>query len=164
MRKAAFVVVSLSVLATVAHAQTSPCAGSEVPYDTVLQRPAPDLDLEDQDAVVIRNERQWCEFWGWSKPCDTYGIDFSNEVALAVYMPDWACDRADLTELCSAGGRHLRVVVDVVASRPCLLPVVIPPRWYVIEVDKPVATACTEYIWTFNVAGEPPYTQTYGCE
>jgi hypothetical protein len=164
MRKAAFVVVSLSVLATVAHAQTSPCAGSEVPYDTVLQRPAPDLDLEDQDAVVIRNERQWCEFWGWSKPCDTYGIDFRNEVALAVYMPDWACDRADLTELCSAGGRHLRVVVDVVASRPCLLPVVIPPRWYVIRVDKPVATACTEYIWTFNVQGEPPYTQTYGCE
>jgi hypothetical protein len=44
------------------------------------------------------------------------------------------------------------------------LPVVIPPVWDVIEVDKPVATACTEYIWTFNVAGEPPYTQTYGCE
>ena len=163
MRKAAFVVVLLNVLVTVAHAQTSPCAGSEVPYDTVLQRPAPDLDLEDQDAVVIRNERQWCEFWGWSKPCDTYGIDFSNEVALAVYVPQGTCSMGDLTELCSAGGRHLRVVVDVVAYIPCL-PVVIPPVWDVIEVDKPVATACTEYIWTFNYGGRPPYTQTYGCE
>jgi len=163
MRKVAFVVVSLCVFVTVAHAQTSPCTGSEVPYDTVLQRPAPYLDMEDQDAVVVRNEQQWCKFWGWSKPCDTYGIDFSNEVALAVYMPQGTCGMGDLTELCSAGGRHLRVVVNVVAYNPCL-PVITPPQWYVIEVDKPVATVCTEYIWTFNDEVEPLYTQTYGCE
>ena len=122
------------------------------------------MRVEDSHRLALLHEYTPDKAKGSKAKKGQFSPDFRNEVALAVYMPDWACDRADLIELCSAGGRHLRVVVDVVASRPCLLPVVIPPRWYVIRVDKPVATACTEYIWTFNVQGEPPYTQTYGCE
>jgi hypothetical protein len=165
MRSTVLVIALICVAATASFAAEPPCPGHEIPYEFVLERPAPYLDPEDQDAVVIRNEKQWCEFWGWDKPCDTAGIDFSNEVALAVYLPQVpACDTRDLTEVCGAGGRHLRVVVDVVVNRPCLVPAFIPSHWYVVTVDKPVASACTEYIWTFNVQGEPPYTQSYGCE
>lgn len=106
--------------------------------------------------LVIRNERQWCEFWEQAHgrraeppPCDLSLVDFRHEVVIASSMPGSnGCVGIGIANIESGRGHRrglgrrrggLRVFVrDIVPGRNCLCTqsFVFPVR--AVVVSKPV--------------------------
>ena len=98
--------------------------------------------------LVIRNQRQWCEFWEQAHDtradppsCDLSLLDFRHEVVIASAIAGGnGCYRIDITGIEAEPGRgELRVFArDTVPDRHCICTQAMVFRVQAVVVSRPV--------------------------
>jgi len=145
MQKMLILLVSALMLLGVAGAETS--RADDVEFEEIL---AGDFGLsyDGPTDLVIRNERQWCEFWEQAHgvrteppPCDLSVVDFRHEAVIAsAFAGSNGCISIDITHIEARHGRgDLSVFTrDTVPGRSCLCTLSFVFPVHAVVVSKPV--------------------------
>ena len=145
MRRIIILLVASLLLLGVPAAQAS--SGDNVAFEEVLFGDF-GFFYDGPSDLVIRNPRQWCEFWNQTHgtqtdppSCDLSLVDFQYEVVIASAIAGGnGCYRIDITRIEAGPGRGaLRVFArDTVPDRHCICTQSLVFRVQAVVVSKPV--------------------------
>ena len=117
----------------------------DIPFVPVLYKSGYSL-FDEEDFFVIESEDDWCDFWFLLYPgqseCDTSGIDFENEAAIAVALGELpnTCYSAEIVCIYNWPYKDKeRTVVEFVEVQPapaCICGQMIVQPVHVVKIKK----------------------------
>ena len=143
------ILVGLTALAMAGPSASDPACRDNLPFHSIFTSNALNLEFPEPEDLVIRTEKQWCEFWARAHsartkppPCDLGVADFRYEaiVATAIGSRSNGCFGVAVSCIETSRGRGaLRVFVRERVPGPrciCTLSLVSPV--HAVVVDKPI--------------------------
>lgn len=141
--------MALTIFSVAGPSAGDPACRDDVPFDRVLSASATPFEFQEPGDLVIRTEKQWCEFWARTHgtravplPCDLGVADFRHEVILATAIgsrPNGCFGVAISCIETSRGRGALRVFIrDREPGSSCICTQALISPVHAVVVDKPV--------------------------
>ncbi len=143
------ILVGLTALAMARPSASDPACRDNLPFHSIFTSNALNLEFPEPEDLVIRTEKQWCEFWARAysagtnpPPCDLGVADFQSEaiVAAAIGNRGNGCFGVSISCIESSLGRGaLRVLIrERVPGPGCICTQSLVSPVHAVVVDKPV--------------------------
>jgi hypothetical protein len=141
------VLVGLATLAMAGPSASDPACRDNLPFHSIFASNALNLEFPEPEDLVIRTEKQWCEFWARAHsagtsppPCDLGLADFQSEAVVATAIGNRGSGCFGVSISCIETSRGaLRVLIrERVPGPGCICTQSLVSPVHAVVVDKPV--------------------------